>query len=213
MGGDGHTHHWAYLRVSGNPTSIRRIVSYLAVGAAIAIILLLVLIDPTLQLVAGFGAIAVFGAAFITFWRKRHRFLVWFRNFPPMVRGLITGCIVWIFCSAWFYALETQLIQLPSSPFGLFNSTCAVLAVPISLGGYFFVWGDNGPPSKLFESVLFNVLCGVILNSSLGAVAFVLVDRFNKMRSIGNRGRPNKSLPQGPLRGTPPDFDSGEPEQ
>ena len=95
----------------------------------------------------------------------------------------------------------------------MFNSICAVLALPISLGGYFFVWGDNGPPSKLFESVWFNVLCGVILNSSLGAVAFVLVDRFNKMRSIGNRGRPNKSLPQGPLRGTPPDFDSVEPEQ
>lgn len=175
--------------------------SYLAVGAAIGTILLLVLIDPTLQLVAGFGAIAVFGAAFITFWRKRHRFLVWFRHFPPMVRGLLTGCIVWVFCFAWFYALQTQLIPFLSSidhwaPFALFNSTCAVLALPISLGGWFFVWGDNGPPSPLFESVLFNVLCGVILNASLGAVAFVLVDRFNKVRSSGNRGQPNKSLPR-----------------
>ena len=118
-----------------------------------------------------------------------------------MVRGLLTGCIVWVFCFAWFYALQTQLIPFLSSidhwaPFALFNSTCAVLALPISLGGWFFVWGDNGPPSPLFESVLFNVLCGVILNASLGAVAFVLVDRFNKVRSSGNRGQPNKSLPR-----------------
>lgn len=162
------------------------IVIYVAVGSVLAALLLIVILDPTLQLLVWSGAIAICAAAFFAFWAKRQPILDRYLRFPILVRGMLAGSLVWLFCFLSFCTIKTGWIPVPSFMyFGLFASICSVLAFPLAMGGWFFVWGDNGPPDPIFQHFILNILCGVTLCAALGGLLFSLSDRIRNSCTTG----------------------------
>lgn len=168
-----------------NRLPANRTTQFAIIGAVLAALLILVIIDPTFQLLAWLGVFVVLTVILSAFWTKRQTLLAWHRQFRPSVRGLLAGCVAWLFCCVWSFTVQSGLVPLPDairySPFfGLFSSICAVLALPVEMGGWFFVWGDNGPPDCFPRSIILTILPGVFLNALLGAILFSVVHRFKK---------------------------------
>lgn len=172
----------------GTSSSGRRLLKFVAVGTVSATILLMVLIDPTFQLLIWCGVIVVCTTIVLAFWTKKQPILALYRHFSPAVRCLLVGCILWLFCFIWSLTIHARLIRFPdfiqhSIFFGLFHSFCRVLASPLVLGGWFLLWGDNGPPNPIFHSVVLNILCGVTLCVLLSAFLLSVIGRIKYKRT------------------------------
>jgi len=170
--------------------SARRITWLISFGAVLSCLLLLVIADPTFHILIWIGVLVVFVITLYATWTSRQPLLAWHRRFTPAVRVLLLGCFVWLFCFVWFFTIQNRIIRFPdfihySSLFGLLNVTCGMLSLPLSLGGWLLVWGDNGPPHPIYGSIVLNILCGVALTTSLSATMFSVVHRIKKRRSIG----------------------------
>jgi hypothetical protein len=60
--------------------------------------------------------------------------------------------------------------QLLPSLLGLLQGLCLLIAAPVGWGGYFLVWGDNGPPPWA-KGVAVHVIFGLCFYGLLGAIA------------------------------------------
>lgn len=57
-----------------------------------------------------------------------------------------------------------------------------VIASPVAVGGWLFVWGDNGPPYRWLDTAEFAVIFGLIFYGIIGATAGVLLARKRQWR-------------------------------
>jgi hypothetical protein len=171
-----------------NRSSSRRITLLVLGGAVPAFLLSLIIIDPTLQLLYWLGAVAIIAAVVRVSWTNRQPLIKLSNRLPPLVSGALAGGNAWLICFVLVAIGESGLIPLPSFIrhsfiLELSGSICSVLAFPLAVGGWFLVWGDNGPPHEVFHSIALNVLCGLALNAFLGAALFSLVSRIKGARA------------------------------
>ncbi len=78
--------------------------------------------------------------------------------------------MVVVLCLAHLF--DSHLIPMPdivrdSTIIELLSSACAVLAVPFAIGGWFLIWGDNGPPYPFLDHAFVNILVGITLCTAL----------------------------------------------
>ncbi len=110
---------------------------------------------------------------------------------PPWVKGMLLGENVWALAmlGAWIFRIlgeglpHSWLMQL--GLVHLLRSLCMVIAMPVALGGWLLIWGDNGPPYAWIDSWLFNMAFGVCFYGLLGAVAGIVVARIRRRRQPG----------------------------
>jgi hypothetical protein len=96
-----------------------------------------------------------------------------------IVVGVIAGWAVWGTLCALFYAMQEWSYVLPSwmtdgSAFGFIGAGVAIAWAPVTMGGWFFLWGDNGPPYPWIDSWGFIVTFGMTFYGILGALAGML---------------------------------------
>lgn len=100
---------------------------------------------------------------------------------PCWCKGMGAGVAVWLVAFLVFYTLENFQAVIPDwindlNLVGMVGSVCAVVAFPIMFGGWFFLWGDNGPPFAWMDSVWINVGIGIAICACVGAVVAKLID-------------------------------------
>jgi hypothetical protein len=83
--------------------------------------------------------------------------------------------------TVFFEFLEKDLPVLPDF-FNLFSLLCAIIALPVEVGGWLFIWGDNGPPYEFLKSLAANILIGLVSYALIGALVGVLVARKRSWR-------------------------------
>lgn len=95
-------------------------------------------------------------------------------RFPPWVKGVIWGMAFW--ASLWLTVELVDAIQSDSRDFFLLElvdyieGICGLMAFPIALLGWMFIWGDNGPPFWWLKGIAFHIGFGLVLYGLLGAV-------------------------------------------
>ncbi|MCC6492583.1 MAG: hypothetical protein IT424_06135 [Pirellulales bacterium] len=66
---------------------------------------------------------------------------------------------------------------------GYVGFAAAVASMPVSFGGWVFVWGDGpGQPPAWATTMWFSVLLGLVLYGALGALAAAVWSRFRRWR-------------------------------
>lgn len=93
--------------------------------------------------------------------------------------GALLGDLVWSFAllgTIFFEVLENYWPALVEAG-ALLNLLCGVIAFPVGLGGWFFVWGDNGPPYDWLSTAVFHFVFGLTFYALIGAVVGVLAAR------------------------------------
>ncbi len=110
------------------------------------------------------------------------------RRLPAWLIGAVVGDAVWglaVLGAYLFEALESrfpawfQNLDLPDT----LGSICAVIAAPIAVGGWLFIWGDSGPPYQWIESITFNVGFGLCFYALVGVLVSKIGSRFS-IRSL-----------------------------
>jgi hypothetical protein len=86
-----------------------------------------------------------------------------------IIIGVLAGWALWAFAFGLWYSERTNLQLLRSLPAPV-SSCVSVAAVPIAIGGWFFVWGDNGPPYPWLDNMRFNVAANLVIYGILGGV-------------------------------------------
>ena len=62
------------------------------------------------------------------------------------------------------------------------GSICEIMAFPVALGGWMFIWGDSGGPHPWVDSLAFNVGFGLCLYALLGVMIGLFVSRRSRRR-------------------------------
>jgi len=57
-----------------------------------------------------------------------------------------------------------------------------VVAMPVGIGGWLFVWGDNGPPYAWMETAAFTICFGLAFYGVIGVVVGALLGRKYRWR-------------------------------
>jgi hypothetical protein len=72
----------------------------------------------------------------------------------------------------WALAVLLSLVLERWSPRWLdeFSTFVVVVAAPVTIGGWLFVWGDNGPPYEWIESLSFIITFGLAFYGIVGAI-------------------------------------------
>jgi hypothetical protein len=98
------------------------------------------------------------------------------RSIPSWCKGIVAGVAAWLLAFLGVTMLESFEGSLPNwMVVDAVGSICAVIAFPIMLGGWFFLWGDNGPPYAWMNSVWINVAVGITLCACIGVVVTKLI--------------------------------------
>jgi hypothetical protein len=89
--------------------------------------------------------------------------------------GMLCGWLFWVVLLAITEALTHNPSLLPrlirdSEVFKYFFNAAAIAALPIGIGGWFFVWGDNGPPAWA-DGWTIHIVAGLALYGAIGAMA------------------------------------------
>jgi hypothetical protein len=97
---------------------------------------------------------------------------------PAWLKGILIGQLAW---AALALELEFQFGQkleklLPTwlrslDVIDAIETPLMVLAAPVTLGGWLFLWGDNGPPYPWIEGWPFVIAFGLGFYGVLGAIA------------------------------------------
>lgn len=82
-------------------------------------------------------------------------------------RAIVSGGLLCFFC--WLMVFFHELLEkipghsnLAQTLMLLMGPAC-LLAMPVGLGGWLFIWGDNGPLNHpLFESLTFHIVCSLV---------------------------------------------------
>jgi hypothetical protein len=93
---------------------------------------------------------------------------------PSWLIGIVAGDLFWASALFGFYALQHlgQAFRMGwPDLFATLGLICSLVALPIGLGGWYFIWGDNGPPYECLKTWPFNIGFGLIFYGLLGAVA------------------------------------------
>jgi len=104
--------------------------------------------------------------------QERPRLPVWFI-------GAIAGALFWGAALTGAYAFEAfenlfpQWFLQRDLP-DLLGSICSLIAAPVAIGGWLFIWGDNGPPFQWISSLVFKIAFGLCFYGFLGALLGVL---------------------------------------
>jgi hypothetical protein len=119
---------------------------------------------------------------------------------PLWLRGFLAGLAFWCIAAAIFHLAQWLNFPPPSisagirTPISAVISYCGIIAYPIGLGGWCFVWGDNGPPYALFDNMIFNIVVGAVWWGIVGMIIWLLAARW-----IMKRKHPPQ--PSNPLEG------------
>jgi hypothetical protein len=84
----------------------------------------------------------------------------------------LTGAYAFVFLEGWFpkWFLDLDLADA-------IGTIIAVIAAPIAVGGWLFVWGDNGPPFVFLGNMAFNIAFGICFYPLLGGVIGFLIGK------------------------------------
>jgi hypothetical protein len=74
-----------------------------------------------------------------------------------------------------------------SDVFDVVGTFLAIVALPVTIGGWLFIWGDNGPPYPWIEKAEFAVGFGLSFYAFLGALVGLLLAR-NRRWQLSVRG-------------------------
>ncbi|HJQ79775.1 MAG TPA: hypothetical protein VJ828_07455, partial [Lacipirellulaceae bacterium] len=77
-----------------------------------------------------------------------------------------------------------ELVEMPAllDLFDFVPLLCGLIALPVEVGGWLFIWDDNGPPYEFMSSVVFNILIGLVSYALIGALVGVLIARKRSWR-------------------------------
>jgi hypothetical protein len=121
--------------------------------------------------------------------RKKGR---WF--FSPWIIGGIAGEFFWGLAILGAYFFEAFASSFPRWFLDLdladiLGSICAVIAAPIAIGGWLFIWGDGPQPPAWVKSIVFNVAFAVCFYGAVGALAgrFVAGISYRQQQRGGKR--------------------------
>ncbi len=166
--------------MTGLRLSLRRIFLLSGICAVPVGIIFLVIIDPRLKLLFRCFTFVIAIAIIVVTWRRRQRLKAWFDRRSVPLRGALAGCLAWCIVATLGRTFQSNPIPLPD-PFhfivSMFTTVCGILTAPVALGGWLFLWGDNGPPHPILNNVIFNVLCGITVNAAIGAILFTIIHR------------------------------------
>ena len=84
---------------------------------------------------------------------------------------------------SWLLGLVAGELLLVSALFGYWVSRLTLfglIAAPAGLGGWLFIWGDNGPPYDWIDTWSFNIGFSAVLYGLLGDFSGWAVDRTNR---------------------------------
>ena len=111
------------------------------------------------------------------------------RGWPrsPWFKGTLVAEFIWGLAWFGFYAFDTFGASFPRwfeelDLADTLGSICAVVAAPVSIGGWLLVWGDKGPPFAWIENTAFNFVFGLCFYGVLGAAAGVLCAQLKRRR-------------------------------
>jgi hypothetical protein len=189
---------WQYNRVLKHRSSVRRIALIVAVGAVLAVTLLLVIYDPTLQLLIFSGIASVLFAILISTWFIKQHLLAWYSKSHPLVRCLLAGCVVWLLEYIYFLIfIWTRFFRYPDflsdwllfrTLAGLIGYLCFVLTNPlVHVISWLNEWFDIRPPANFGCFTLntaLGILSGIILNAFICEALFSMILRIKKVHSI-----------------------------
>jgi hypothetical protein len=87
--------------------------------------------------------------------------------------GVFLGDALWLLAFAFFFAVQSNWLPrwlTRSHVIRTVAGYCGLFALPIPLGGWLYVWGDNGPPYEWIDSVAVNTALGILFYGLLGGL-------------------------------------------
>lgn len=87
---------------------------------------------------------------------------------PAWIMGIAIAEGFWLTCLVIVMLLQ-QLERVVPVP-GLLDGLARLFAAPVAVGGWLFVWGDNGPPHPFMQTLAFNLLAGGTLYALAGLI-------------------------------------------
>jgi hypothetical protein len=91
--------------------------------------------------------------------------------------GILAGWLLWGVLFAIGYGYLTGHGLLPGS----IGFAAAVVAMPVSFGGWVYVWGDGpGQPPAWATTMWFSVVLGLVLYGALGMMVAAIYSRLRK---------------------------------
>jgi hypothetical protein len=101
--------------------------------------------------------------------------------------GVFLGDTFWLL--AFTFYLAAQSGWLPRSLMRLqlvqtLDAVCGIFALPIAVGGWFYVWGDTDPPYQWMNSPVINIALGILFYGLAGGLLGYLAT-LTKHRQFG----------------------------
>jgi hypothetical protein len=62
------------------------------------------------------------------------------------------------------------------------DAVCGLFALPIAVGGWLYIWGDNGPPYKWMDSAVLNIAFGLAFYALNGGIIGRIATRTRSRR-------------------------------
>jgi len=92
------------------------------------------------------------------------------------LKGGLIADIISVICLLLFLFLEWLEDFVNLSFLGILRLIIGVIGMPVSVGGWGLIWGDNGPPAFLASGLL-QVILGLILWFVIGAIIGFIVGK------------------------------------
>ena len=94
-------------------------------------------------------------------------------------RGASIGVLLWCLFVAVFLTIRSspsRALEPLDELMGVMHAICAILAFPVYWGGWFFLWGDDGPPHDFLNNIVLNCTAGVLLTATLVVALLWILD-------------------------------------
>ena len=102
--------------------------------------------------------------------------------------GASTGLLLWCLFVAVFLTIRSSpspALEPLHELIDVTHAICAILAFPVYWGGWFFLWGDDGPPHDFLNNIVLNCAAGILLNATLVVAFLWILD--HRRRSASSR--------------------------
>jgi len=101
------------------------------------------------------------------------------RTMPAWLVGWFAGDVFWglTLTGVYFFEAVSRWLGPTGDLFDTMGNICALIAAPVTIGGWLFIWGDNGPPYSWLGSWTFNISFGLILYGGLGALTATIASK------------------------------------
>jgi cation transport ATPase len=101
-----------------------------------------------------------------------HRKNKWYKQ--AWILGAVAAESMWVFALAAAFAFEAMEDSFPaalkSDLVGRLQTISLLVAFPIGVGGWAFVWGDDPPELLLAHPIVFNLVLPLLFYGSIGAL-------------------------------------------